>query len=346
MFANRTRTFACAAALALSLLPAVALGQGLPVGWGWATGDGGLSVSVEAFDVVEDIEMSIRRHSDGRRFDFDFGDMRLGAVETASLPMPDRTSEYTITITGRFADVPGRVEDVFEIAVMPPLEFDVDESTFDEERRFFELTMTQPAERVEVVVRSDTGALLAERVIRFEGEPPGTRLPITWVQQPATILTIDVKVVGPTGEWASRRYVPWRVEFEPAFVNFATGSAEIPSGDVAMLRSRLDEILETAGRVSEWVDVQLYVAGYTDTVGSPADNRALSEARAQSIARYFRDNGVSFPIFTQGFGEEGLAVPTEDNVDEPQNRRSIFVLTTRQPDASEDFPGTRWRRLD
>jgi outer membrane protein OmpA-like peptidoglycan-associated protein len=41
---------------------------------------------------------------------------------------------------------------------------------------------------------------------------------------------------------------------------------------------------DAATKYSKLMNVDLCVAGYTDTVGSPADNQRLSEHRAQSIA--------------------------------------------------------------
>ncbi len=110
-----------------------------------------------------------------------------------------------------------------------------------------------------------------------------------------------------------------------------------------MLRERLQELRQRAGRVQDFIDVQLYVAGYTDTVGSSEDNRRLSEARARSLARFVQGEGVGIPVLYQGFGESALAVPTEDNIDEAQNRRAIFVLGAGEPAETAAYPGSRWR---
>jgi outer membrane protein OmpA-like peptidoglycan-associated protein len=69
------------------------------------------------------------------------------------------------------------------------------------------------------------------------------------------------------------------------------------------------------------------IVGYTDTVGSEADNQKLSERRALEI----RDALVAMGLPVQdarttGRGKHDLAKPTADNVAEPLNRRVEVVL--------------------
>jgi outer membrane protein OmpA-like peptidoglycan-associated protein len=64
------------------------------------------------------------------------------------------------------------------------------------------------------------------------------------------------------------------------------------------------------------------VGGYTDTSGSAEYNIKLSERRANNVAAYLAGQGVDSSIMdVRWFGEEDLAVPTGDNVREPNNRR-------------------------
>jgi outer membrane protein OmpA-like peptidoglycan-associated protein len=78
--------------------------------------------------------------------------------------------------------------------------------------------------------------------------------------------------------------------------------------------------------------VSQYVAGYTDTVGSTADNQALSERRARAIADYFVKRGLTgMPIYARGFGEGALAVKTADDVPEAKNRRALYIVSSFMP---------------
>ena len=333
-------------AMLIALLIAPLAHAQLPIGWGWSTTSEELTISIEAFDVIEDVELTIQRRSDREEYEFSRGGMDTGAVWNVELPLPPRTTDYTITVAATFAGIPAEITDTLEIAVVEPMDFDVDADRFDADNRRFFLTMTQPAGHVEIVVRGDSGELLTERTVNFNGEPPGTDLEVTWTQGPGNILTVDVRAVSESGAWASRQYIPWKVEFDAAHVNFASGSAEVPDADVEMLRGRMQEILETAARVEDFVEVKLYIGGYTDSVGNTADNQRLSEERAEAIATFFQENGVTFPIYYQGFGEDGQAVDTADNVDEPQNRRSVFILSTREPPRSGHIPRSNWRPLN
>jgi outer membrane protein OmpA-like peptidoglycan-associated protein len=67
---------------------------------------------------------------------------------------------------------------------------------------------------------------------------------------------------------------------------------------------------------------EIVVTGHTDTVGSAARNDELSRNRAAQIRQIFLDRG--FPpnrIEAVGRGARELAIPTQDEVDEPRNRR-------------------------
>ena len=69
------------------------------------------------------------------------------------------------------------------------------------------------------------------------------------------------------------------------------------------------------------------IVGYTDTVGSPADNQKLSERRAAEIKEALVALGLPVQnARTTGRGEHDLAEPTADNVDEPLNRRVEVIL--------------------
>lgn len=328
------------------LLSSTALwAQGLPVGFEYMLEGTDLTMRVIADDVVDDVRVSLAARP-GRTETFSRSSMDAQEVWSIDVAAPTATTHYVLEITGEYAGQRGELSYEFDVEIAVDMEFDVDTSSFDASTQQFVMTMNQPAGHVELTVRGDDGSVIADRVVPFNGEPAGTRLTIRWVQPPdATILTIDVKAVGESGAWAARQYVPWQVQMDAVYVNFASGSSEIPDADTAMLRARLQELLQTAGRVSEWVDVELYVAGYTDTVGAPGDNQRLSESRAQSLAQFLRDGGWTYPVHYQGFGEDVPAVPTGDNVDEPANRRALFILGTSQRPVTDQIPRANWRRL-
>lgn len=93
--------------------------------------------------------------------------------------------------------------------------------------------------------------------------------------------------------------------------------------DVAELSPLAQSFLDdVAGEAAAQNPAVINVGGYTDTSGSAEYNIQLSERRADNVAAYLSGQGVDSSIMNvRWFGEEDLAVPTEDNVREPNNRR-------------------------
>ncbi|MBT8471946.1 MAG: OmpA family protein [Marinicaulis sp.] len=70
------------------------------------------------------------------------------------------------------------------------------------------------------------------------------------------------------------------------------------------------------------------VSGNTDTSGSSAYNKLLSERRARVVRDALIANGVpADSIRTEAYGEDNPAKPTADGVREPLNRRSEVVIS-------------------
>lgn len=96
---------------------------------------------------------------------------------------------------------------------------------------------------------------------------------------------------------------------------FKAGSNDLEEASL----STLDDLKQDA---QERTAPEIRVIGHTDTVGSEADNDALSQARAEAIANQLNNWGVvAASIEAVGRGERALLVKTADNVDEPKNRR-------------------------
>jgi outer membrane protein OmpA-like peptidoglycan-associated protein len=67
---------------------------------------------------------------------------------------------------------------------------------------------------------------------------------------------------------------------------------------------------------------RVVIAGHADRSGTDAYNLALSEQRAQNVARALAARGVpQSALDVQWFGESKPRIPTADGVREPQNRR-------------------------
>ena len=96
---------------------------------------------------------------------------------------------------------------------------------------------------------------------------------------------------------------------------FVTGTDELTPDS----KLELDKVL-AAMRERPHPDV--VVIGHTDTVGDPEGNDRLSAQRADTVKGFLVGIGIPAErIRTAGRGERELLVPTDDNVEEPRNRR-------------------------
>ena len=143
----------------------------------------------------------------------------------------------------------------------------------------------------------------------------------------------------------------WYAEVPHEDVLFASGSPEVTRAElpkieaaVSAVQAEIEKFRRAMGDPNAQIDLQLYVAGYTDTVGDRADNAKLSTARARAIGEAFRRLGVRLPIRYAGFGEGGQLVKTGDSVDEPKNRRATYVVANASP-SGVFFPSARWHKL-
>jgi outer membrane protein OmpA-like peptidoglycan-associated protein len=106
-----------------------------------------------------------------------------------------------------------------------------------------------------------------------------------------------------------------------AEVHFDTGSAQLtPGGE----RRTLDAV----ERIRSIAPAKVRVVAFADRVGDSAYNLVLSKERALSVAAVLENAGFSRDMVeVVGSGEEGIPVPTPDDVAEPLNRSAgIFVI--------------------
>ena len=98
-------------------------------------------------------------------------------------------------------------------------------------------------------------------------------------------------------------------------VNFATDSAQLNTTDTTILD-------QAANALREQPNVPYIVAGHTDSVGDAAYNQALSERRADSVANYLVQSGVSASqLSVVGYGETQPIASNDTAAGRAQNRR-------------------------
>ncbi|PRP90659.1 Outer membrane protein A precursor [Enhygromyxa salina] len=214
----------------------------------------------------------------------------------------------------------------------------------------------------ELQVFNTDGEMIVDDTVTDEIVEAGETFEMSW-QTADEVFMIKVTGSDDTGYSATDTRVPWSVHIPHTEVNFDSGKYNIKGDEewkvaeaFAVLVHELDN-LERANKALDDLDpdnatsaddikVQLYIVGYTDTVGNAADNKKLSENRARSIAQYFVDNGAWCEIHYAGMGEKGLAVDTGDSVDEVRNRRALYILSPQKPAGGGQVPGGgSWKKL-
>ncbi len=226
-------------------------------------------------------------------------------------------------------------------------QIEVDKSHVDLANHRLEVRLSHPPAQVELKVFSDTGELLADETHDFTGKEAGAALEVTWSpSSPAPASRLELLAHDTAGGFAGMAVFSWSISIPHEELVFKTDSAEILDAERPKLEASLGAITRAlATHKSEFGRPTLYIAGHTDTVGAEGYNLKLSQARAQSIARWFRGHGVGIPIAFEGFGESALAVQTADDIDEPRNRRADYILSVEPPSLHATSFHPTWKRL-
>ena len=275
------------------------------------------------------------------------GAARAGEHVQLKLPGP---GHYKGQIVVTFRDGNRDTESVEFDAVVPGagLKIGYTNESFDADAHKLTFTISAPAKHAELKVIADDGSELATASADFHGERAGTPLTITFSpSRPAAAAALELRVSSTDGASGGIRLLPYSISVPHKEVVFETGKSDVrpteePKLD-AVYQKIADEVTR-ARKVAPDVPVKLFIAGFTDTVGSNADNRKLSLDRARAIATWFRDRGLPLPIFYAGFGEEVLRVKTPDDTDNAANRRADYIVAFSEPMIARGVHAT-WMKL-
>lgn len=101
-------------------------------------------------------------------------------------------------------------------------------------------------------------------------------------------------------------------------ITFATGKAEIEPESEYVLRGALETL-------QAYPDIFIEISGHTDNVGSEANNKILSQKRAEAVRFWLIKNGVAPDrIIAKGYGEDFPRVPNDTADNKKINRRIEF----------------------
>jgi len=109
-------------------------------------------------------------------------------------------------------------------------------------------------------------------------------------------------------------------------VQFQTGSSEILPVSFGLL----DEV---AAMLKDNPQIEkLQVEGHTDSTGSAAINRKLSQQRAESVLKYLSGKGVlAARMVAKGFGPDRAIATNDTDEGKEQNRRVEFNILKQGP---------------
>lgn len=131
---------------------------------------------------------------------------------------------------------------------------------------------------------------------------------------------------------SSAIFIPARMR-----IQFGHDSADVPPDGEAT-------IVQIARVMKEHPEIErLEIEGHASTKGADAYNVSLTEERAHSVGRALVKHGVAAGrLVPVGYGEHCPAVATEDEVDEPKNRRVLFK-TVRVASVWREVPRGCWK---
>jgi outer membrane protein OmpA-like peptidoglycan-associated protein len=233
----------------------------------------------------------------------------------------------------------------FELTRVGKLKLFIKAEDVDLDARVLRFKISNPAERAELHFVGQDGKTIKTLTKKFDGAPGGTTLELSWPPLSGDLLYLQFKVYDIAGFWTGKRVDPFWIDIPHDDVEFESGKWEIRKREELKLSATMTLIREALRKHGTLLQLKLFIAGYTDTVGSHASNQTLSNNRARAIAQWYRQHGLRIPIYFQGFGEEVLAKPTPDETDEPANRRAAYILSSQQPKTNAAIPRSRWRAL-
>ncbi len=259
-------------------------------------------------------------------------------------PLPGITN-CTGSLSATFADGgSGEMPLSFQVQVLPPMTLEVPHDRVD-----------LAAGRLQVRADRDTTAIKVEafgldggRIGSGEGPggAAGQLVGASWSPTASEVLRLTITATDSSGFWSAQEVCPWYYEIPHEDVAFDTGKWAVQHIETPKLVSAKSEIDAVLVKYSQSdVVMKLYVAGYTDRVGSAESNMMLSRRRAEAIADWFVQAGFGGEVWYQGFGETGNLIATADEVAEPHNRRAAYVVSAQPPPRSAQMPAGDWKRL-
>lgn len=297
-------------------------------------------------EAVSSAKIQLQR-SDGTTKTLTVGALRVGVQEEFEIQQPIGAFTYDAKFDVVWASKEtSSFQMRFELTRLDELVLDFDKKDVDLDKRVMSFSINRPATQVELTITGEDNKVLQRVVKDIRSVKPKEKITVAYPDPGATILFMDLKIFDQTGGFKGVHLTPVSTSIPHDDVEFDSGKWDIKPSEEHKLKetkTKLDEAIAKFQKAGVNLEFKLYIAGYTDTVGSKSSNQTLSNNRARAIAKWFIDHGVKLDTYYQGFGEDVLAKRTPDETDEPRNRRAVYVLATQTPGKSGLFPRTSWQ---
>lgn len=315
-------------AISVELVDKAVKGQGLPQ----------LVVRVRA--PLAGLSLELER-ADGKQVRQKAGRVGAGTTRTFDLEQPEGSFRYTGRVRALFPrGAPQELPVDFEAHLYGPPKLILKDDAVDLAAHKVTFSIDRAPATAHVRVFADDAAELADFDADLSTAHALEPITLGWQQNDAAIvLRVALRVTDRNGYYQDVDLYPWQVEIPHEDVLFGSGQSEIVDDQRPKLDAALTELATMVQRYGKVANVQLFIAGFTDTVGDAAANQQLSAARALAIARYFRARGLRIGIHHAGLGETGLLVPTPEETPEARNRRATYKIAVVPP------PGVKWSKL-
>ncbi len=284
------------------------------------------------------------KREDGREYSYTWGNVTAGQVKEVMLDGRAGKHEYKGSLKALVEGEPVESPVHFATVVAPPLMIKIDRKQLDLEQRRLSLTTSRAVRALSLkVIAVDESVLASEEILIKDWRRDGP-IVVSWPPiDTSRLLRLELRVEDDDGFFNAVALTPWSVEIPHEEVLFASGSSDISDSEFPKLEASLEEITSAIERFSQIKGVQLFIAGHTDTVGGAAFNQNLSRKRAQAIAAWFVTKQLPVRVSFEGFGEATPKVKTNDEVDEPRNRRVDYILSVEAPQLKGAH---RWTRAN
>ncbi len=289
--------------------------------------------------------VSLKRH-DGRKSRVQASNVAAGSKRSLKIRQEPGRFTYDGHFKVTWAEGPVSEFDMrFTTTRTQKLKLTLKAADVDLDARSMTFRINNPAQKATLEIVGENRKPLKTITKSFKGSTTGSALTLSWDDPGAEVLYMDLKVYDVAGFWKGVRLTPFSISIPHDDVEFENGKWKIRPSEEPKLKNTLGQLRDALAKHGTLLQLKLFVAGYTDSVGSKAANQRLSANRARAIAGWFRANGLRIPIHYQGFGEDVLAVGTPDETPEPRNRRAVYILSSQIPAKSTTLPKQNWARL-